>query len=160
MKTVMVAVDGSESCRDPLHRAAQLAASMGAHLHVLHVAPISLTDLLHPEGLLGADRMLLVHVQQRLQKQGELILHDAKEQVHQPGLEITTELLLGHPGKGICEVAEAKHVECVVLGSRGRSKLKTLLLGSVSRFVLEHCAQPVLIVKPHPNSDVAAWQWS
>lgn len=160
MKTVMVAVDGSESCQDALKKAAELAGIMGARLHLLHVAPISLTDLLHPEGLLGADRMLLVEVEQRLQSQGQRILNEARDQVQKPDMEISTELLLGHPGNGICEVAEAQNVDYVVLGSRGRSKLQTLLLGSVSRFVLDHCGQPVVIVKPHPNRDEAAKQWS
>lgn len=160
MKTVMVAVDGSESCHEALQRGAELAATTGARLHLVHVAPISLTDLLHPEGLLGADRMLLVEVEQRLQTQGERILQQAKEQVQQAGLEVTTEILLGHPGTGICELADTKNVEYVVMGSRGRSKLKTLLLGSVSSFVLDHCRRPVLIVKPHPNRELAAKQWS
>ena len=38
--------------------------------------------------------------------------------------------------------------ELVVVGSRGRGALKTLVLGSVSQQVLHHAACPVVVVPP------------
>ncbi len=43
--------------------------------------------------------------------------------------------------------------DVIVLGSRGRGGVKAMLLGSVSRSVLQHADCPVLVV---PASDVAA----
>lgn len=149
-KVVMVAVDGSESCREAVQQGSALAVELGARLHLLHVAPLSLTDLLQPAALPGAENLLLKQVEQRLQQEGRRILNECRQEVDQPNLDVTTELLLGHPGSGICEVAEAQHVDIVVVGSRGRSTLRSLLLGSVSRFVLDHCSQPVLLVKHRP----------
>jgi nucleotide-binding universal stress UspA family protein len=45
----------------------------------------------------------------------------------------------------ILEEAEAADAELVVLGTRGLSGVKSLLLGSVSRAVLQHAPLPVLV---------------
>ena len=45
-------------------------------------------------------------------------------------------------------VREAADAELLVVGSRGRSGLKSVLLGSVSRHVVSHAACPVVVVKP------------
>ncbi len=42
-----------------------------------------------------------------------------------------------HPGEMICQAAKEKHVDTIVLGRRGMGAIKRLILGSVSRFVVE-----------------------
>ena len=50
-------------------------------------------------------------------------------------------------------VREAADAELLVVGSRGRTGLKSVLLGSVSRHVVSHAACPVVVVKPRPAAD-------
>jgi nucleotide-binding universal stress UspA family protein len=46
----------------------------------------------------------------------------------------------------IVDVAERDHADLIVMGTRGLSGLKSLLLGSVSHHVAQHALCPVLIV--------------
>ena len=53
----------------------------------------------------------------------------------------------------ILDEAEAIGASAIVMGSRGRGALKSLLLGSVSRDVIQHGDRMVMVV---PSPDVAA----
>jgi nucleotide-binding universal stress UspA family protein len=48
--------------------------------------------------------------------------------------------------RAVLDVADEAAVELIVLGSRGRSGIKSMVLGSVSYGVLHHSERPVLIV--------------
>ena len=58
----------------------------------------------------------------------------------------------GYPATAIEEEAERRDVDLIVMGTRGLSGLKHLLLGSIAERVVQkaHCA--VLTVKP-PETD-------
>jgi len=49
--------------------------------------------------------------------------------------------------EAIVNLAEKRNVDLIVIGSRGQSGFKKLLMGSVSSSVLSHASCPVLVVK-------------
>jgi nucleotide-binding universal stress UspA family protein len=51
----------------------------------------------------------------------------------------------------ICEVADRERAAVIVMGSRGLSGVKSLLMGSVSSAVLHHAGQPTLVIHPEPG---------
>jgi nucleotide-binding universal stress UspA family protein len=51
----------------------------------------------------------------------------------------------------ICEVADRDQAAVIVVGSRGLSGVRSVLMGSVSSAVLHHASQPTLVV--HPETD-------
>lgn len=53
----------------------------------------------------------------------------------------------GRPGEVIADVAKAEACDLIVMGSKGKSDLEGLLLGSVTHKVLHTSHCPVLVVK-------------
>lgn len=61
--------------------------------------------------------------------------------------EIETVVESGSPGSTLCQVAEDRAADVVVVGSRGRGALKRALLGSVSSHLVHRAPCPVLVVR-------------
>jgi len=53
----------------------------------------------------------------------------------------------GEPGPGLLEAATAEGADVVVVGSHRRNRLGRLLLGSVSKYVVEHADRPVIVAR-------------
>jgi monovalent cation/proton antiporter MnhG/PhaG subunit len=63
------------------------------------------------------------------------------------GRRATASVRTGEPAGTIVDIAELAAVDLIVLGSRGRSGLRRMVLGSVARDVLDASAASVLIVR-------------
>jgi nucleotide-binding universal stress UspA family protein len=61
-----------------------------------------------------------------------------------PGVPFETVAVHGHPANVLAE--EADDATIVVVGTRGSSTIKGLLIGSVSQALSHHCNAPLLIV--------------
>jgi len=68
---------------------------------------------------------------------------------------VTSEVLVGHAGHQILELARARDAELVVLGSRGFGGVKGLLLGSVTTYAVHHIRRPLLVVPGTQEIDQA-----
>ena len=69
---------------------------------------------------------------------GEQIVQRAKTTARDKGVsEISTRIMDGDPAHGILECAEKEQADLIVIGSRGLSDLKGLLMGSVSHKVCQ-----------------------
>lgn len=67
--------------------------------------------------------------------------------IARPGVSVTTDVTIGRAATVIVERAAANHADLVVMGSRGRGAIKSMLLGSVSAEVADHAPCPVLIAR-------------
>ena len=63
------------------------------------------------------------------------------------GVEIATDIVVGHPGEQIIHRAETEQVDLIIVGRRGTSLFQKIMLGSVSERVLRYAHCPVLLVK-------------
>jgi nucleotide-binding universal stress UspA family protein len=62
-------------------------------------------------------------------------------------IEIKTEVVVGHPADQIVRYAKEKNSDMIVIGQKGKSKIETWLLGSVSKRVATYAPCTVTIVK-------------
>jgi nucleotide-binding universal stress UspA family protein len=68
------------------------------------------------------------------------------------GFQAKGRLEEGKPWRIICNVADELGAEPIVVGARGRGRVESALLGSVSFAVVAHARRPVLVV-PHHDGD-------
>jgi nucleotide-binding universal stress UspA family protein len=69
-----------------------------------------------------------------------------------PMLDVTALALPGDPRQVLVEMSRDAHL--LVLGSRGRGPLTSMLLGSVSAAVSNHAACPVVVCRPAPRQQL------
>jgi len=60
---------------------------------------------------------------------------------------VKTLLRTGHVPSVIVEEADNEDADLIIMGSRGLSGIKSWVLGSISKAVVEQCTKPILLVK-------------
>ena len=80
------------------------------------------------------------------------LANEGSDRAREVGLDVQprTTARHGSVAGAILDVAEELDAEAIVLGSRGLTGVKSLLLGSVSHAVLQHADRPVIVV-PSPE---------
>ena len=169
---IVVPCDGSEPSSNALDFAVELAKLCGSRLSLLHVIHrgVSLEDLRHiaerygfldqieddlsnpdvivPVATPATGVPIIVVPDELLTKAGTLLLDRLAADVRARGSnQVTTHLLDGDPADEVLRYAEESGIDLIVTGSRGLGTLKGLILGSVSRKLVENAACPCLVVK-------------
>jgi nucleotide-binding universal stress UspA family protein len=153
-RRLLVAYDGSPQAERALEEAIGLAWAANAHITVVVVAP-------DPSGWSAVGGMDgfgapidLVEVNEQMDRRYERLLEEAIGRIP-PMMSATPLLRRGSAGPVIVDEARSGSHDLVVMGSRGRGELKSMLLGSVSHDVLHACPVPVLVV-PEARKTAAA----
>lgn len=139
---ILLAVDGSDQsyfatrALEHLKQADKIIA-----LHALDV-PYPAFPMVMPE---VANDIYSV-TEKRLREEGERVLKFVRSILPPKTAEVSARLETGRPAEMILSVAEEEKADLIVLGARGLSPVKELLLGSVSHRVLAHASCPALIV--------------
>lgn len=146
-RRVVAAVDFSETSARALDRAAMFAAHDGAELHVLHVfaAPWHRVHYRAPEPMSPA------HLQKQYRDALERRLAEFVAPVAKahPGIRILAVCAdTGGHRSGIVEYARSVSADLIALGTRGRTNLRDILLGSTAEKALDESPCSVLAVKP------------
>jgi nucleotide-binding universal stress UspA family protein len=139
-RKILVAIDLGDSSRPALAEAGQLAAALGAELTVLSVvAPLPPYASSAGVDVLGLERDLVV--------QTRAAVDEAVAGLPE-GLTATGIVRSGHPGTEIAAQIEEGEHDLVVLGSRGRGRIASGLLGSVVGDVHFATTISMLVVQP------------
>lgn len=77
----------------------------------------------------------------------QVMLSEAVAALEAPGRIVRRELLTGRAATVIIDEAVERRADLVIMGSRGRGPLRSMLLGSVSAEVVDHAPCPVLVVR-------------
>jgi nucleotide-binding universal stress UspA family protein len=143
---VVVGVDGSESGNRALLWAAEQAALEKRDLTLVHVTkPVSTSEM----GWMISAQVPIDEVRDAQVAEGRDLLDEAKERVawKTSAVAVHTALTVGDARQVLLDLSRDAHL--LVLGSRGRGPVKSLLLGSVSVAISRYAACPVVVVRPH-----------
>jgi nucleotide-binding universal stress UspA family protein len=143
---VVVGVDGSEQARVAVLEAASQAERLGATLRVVCAVPQYSGSLAWVPAPM--DRKALF-ADIRVQLDAGM----AWLKSHYPHLPVESELKDGSPVDVLVEAS--RHVELIVVGTRGRGGFTGMLLGSTSDGVLHQAKGPVLVVPDREDPRLA-----
>ncbi|MBB3041870.1 universal stress protein [Nocardioides sp. LMS-CY] len=140
--TVVVGIDGSPSSDRALDWAIDQAVRERRQLTLAHG--------IDPAGVAWTDPMGGSHraVVDAMADDGRRLLADARAyvEIRQPDLGVNQTAWMADPRVTLLKLAEKASV--LVVGSRGRGPVASLLLGSVGLAVVRHATCPVVVVRP------------
>jgi nucleotide-binding universal stress UspA family protein len=141
MRTVLVAVDGSDSAlRAVAHVMAleRLLPELEIHLLNVQIPVVS-----------GVVKMFVNkdQIDNYYREEGAKALEAARRKLDQAGVAYSHHIMVGHLAETIVEYAKQKACNQIVMGTRGMSAVSSLVLGSVASRVIHVSDVPVTLVK-------------
>ena len=147
-REILVPVDGSE----PAQQALSFASEHHPEADITAYYAIDLVSVVH-EPLVGTPPEYEQQLYEARREEAETLLSDAEATAEEHGVDIETEYERGLPREAILEYAADNDVDQIVIGSRGRTGLSRVLLGSVAEKVTRHSPVPVTIVHPDESEE-------
>uniref|UniRef100_A0A0C9QPL5 TSA: Wollemia nobilis Ref_Wollemi_Transcript_14607_739 transcribed RNA sequence n=1 Tax=Wollemia nobilis TaxID=56998 RepID=A0A0C9QPL5_9CONI len=133
-RDILVAVDHGPNSKHAFDWAIVHLCRMADTLHLVHVVSNS-----NDEVLVEATRSLMEKL--------------AVEAYEVAMVQTEARILEGDVGKAICREAARIKPAALVIGTRGRGIIKSVLQGSVSEHCFHNCSSPVVIVPPKESGD-------
>ena len=135
---ILVPLDGSGHSLKALEMAVKIALKFDGKITLIHVYSI---------GGFAISPTPVQEFIEAIRKAGVDILANGEKRVKAKGIHVETLLIEGHAVEQIVKACREGKFDLVVMGARGLSKIKEILLGSVSDGVTRHACCPVLVVK-------------
>jgi nucleotide-binding universal stress UspA family protein len=142
-RNILVAIDGSSTAQRALQQSIDLADALHARLTILTVAP----EVPAFARTAGVD---ITAIEKASQDEADRLLRDALELVPD-SVSVTTILRHGSAAREIVAASREGEYDLLVMGSRGRSRLASNVLGSVAAGVHFHTSLPMLVIHPEPD---------
>ncbi|HET6304957.1 MAG TPA: universal stress protein, partial [Myxococcota bacterium] len=138
IRRILIPLDFSHHAEAILEWGAHLAKEHGSQVILVHAyhLPVEFQQL---EGA-----YLPPDFWTNVKTEAQQVLERHAEQLRAQGVAVETVVREGYPATVIQEEAEEQHADLIVIGTRGLSGLKHLLLGSVAERVVQKAPCPVL----------------
>jgi nucleotide-binding universal stress UspA family protein len=136
VERIIVAVDGSEPSMRAAAAAERIAARVGFEVVVVHILEVAYSGaaVWTPEMSEGQARELVEGIARGMTGRGLR------------ARAVVREATPGRVAKELLDVAAQEEAEVVVVGSRGQSRLESVVLGSTAYRIVHLADRPVLIV--------------
>lgn len=142
-QNILLTVDGSEPSFNAIRQAVKILGLQGKGISVISVKENP--ELLPMEATLDKNWLDSIEKQQKIH--ATKAINKAKSILEDSKIQVQNEVILtGNPAQKIIEFAEKEKIDLIVMGARTKTDLSKLLLGSVSKRVLENVNSDVLII--------------
>lgn len=138
---VLVGTDFSETAAAALEWAVELARQQGARLELVHAVTV-------PPSMPGYVPTTGLDFTEDVRRAAEGKLQELASSLRQGGMEVGSQVDLGTPSQVIVDRAAEIAASAIVLGTRGLTGLRHLLLGSTTERVIHAAPCPVLAIHP------------
>jgi nucleotide-binding universal stress UspA family protein len=147
---ILFAYDGSDNAKHAIAGGGELLAREPALVVTVWESALALAYRHSMPGELALVREVVEEIDTTAQEAAEATAGEGAELTHAAGLdsEPLAERSDRSLSQALVDLAHARSARAVVLGSRGRSGVASVLLGSFSYGVVHHCRCPVLTAPP------------
>ena len=137
----MVAVDRSKESMTAVDRSIQIAKQNDAELIAVNILQLPIMSPYTPVVLNSA-------IEKGITETDEWF-DGIREQAAEKGINIKTKMIriFGSPSSEIVDFAEKENADLIVMGTKGRGKLKKVLLGSTAFGVVMNAPCTVMVVR-------------
>ena len=149
IQRILVAVDGSKPSIDAGTQAIDIAKRFDVELIALYVVSPDvrynyLEDVITPRLPKALKDVMMIAMQR-----GEKHVDKVKQKASEKNVKVKTDVVIGISSvvKEIIEYAGKNRIDMIVIGSRGLTGIKKMLLGSVASGVVTYAHCSVLVVK-------------
>lgn len=141
---ILVPTDGSKQALKSLKYAIELAEQLKAEIILLSV--IDKSSLI-PQTI-STSPNIIEPIEDFLKNAAKAYLDESEKLCKKSGIPVKTVIRTGRPVDEIIKEAEKSSIDMIVIGSRGRSAVKAVILGSVAFGVINKETKiPVLVVR-------------
>lgn len=147
-RNILVPVDGSDLSLDAFEQALSLSKLIGSKITVLHVVEQLYSDYTVLEGaeIISASNIIQAETRQQVKR----FLDDFIRRGREEGVEVRTLIKDGHVAQEIIELSG--NYDLIIIGTHGRRRIASLIMGSVAERVSRHSLCPVMLVRTPPGS--------
>lgn len=150
MKKILVPTDFSVEAQEALDAAASLARKAGSEVLLLHVIEDPIVNQMKVIGEVGYDPSENVYVKLLIDKTKERLETIVGDSEYED-INISYKMEIGNPFTTIAESIAGHSCSLIVMGSRGASGIKELLIGSVADKTTRYAKCPVITIKAKTN---------
>lgn len=146
IRKVLVAVDGSIPSLNASNYAIDLAKKFESELTILYVIS---SDLRYSVEDLSPVPRALKEVLAVATERGQEKIDQVKRKAVEENVKVKTDIIISVTSvvREIADYAKKNNIDVIVVGSRGMSEFKKMLLGSVASGVVTFAHCPVIVVK-------------
>lgn len=141
MKNILVPTDFSDNALKAALYAAEIAKKNGATIFFLHSAPLGGEELDEPLPLHDKYKKLVLE-----EIQGEMEKFSKSVTAVYPSIKTSTTIIDGAVVNSIIEFTQVNKIELIVMGTKGASGIKEVLVGTVATDTISRAQVPVLVV--------------
>jgi len=148
ISNILVAIDGSEHSFKAAEYAIDLAKSFGAHLYAITVTCIPASDNLSQKDVINKS-LIENNIDNNDRKDAGKWFESFTQNAKENDIQLKTELINSARSVDyvILEYAERQKIDLIMVGTRGRTGFKKLLLGSIASSIVTYAHCPVMVVK-------------
>jgi len=146
-KSIVVGIDGSETARAAMLKAANLAELTGARVHLVMASPKGRIAGLAVDAISAGAAEVLAQAEQELDSVAHQKIDRAAEELRALKIEVETHLVDDEPAAAIVSVADSADADLIIVGNKGMHGAKRFVLGSVPNNVAHHASCDVTIVR-------------
>jgi nucleotide-binding universal stress UspA family protein len=148
IERILVPIDGSDNAFRAASFAIDLATKYSSELILLYA--FDLNQIRYSIGLIGVGYPSnIVQIKESVAKEAAPWFERVQKEADSAGVAVKTDVIdaVLSVVEEILDYADRRKIDLIVIGSKGRTGFKKLLLGSITSGLITHASCPVMVIK-------------